>query len=90
MKKTQENYKQYALELIELLNKWDFLEVTKDGINDEYLDLVGPILSNLYKGVNKEELSEFISQKIKNSYGIKSEPYNLDTFITQVINWWQG
>lgn len=90
MKKSQENYKKYALELVDLLNKWDFLEVTKYEISNEYTDLVGPILSKLYKGTNEEELSDFVWQRIKISYGIKNKPNNIEGFVSEVINWWKS
>lgn len=90
MKKTQENYKQYALQLIDLLNKWDFLGVANMGVQDEYTDLVGPILSKLFEGINQKDLADFVWQIINKDYGLTNMPNGLSEFTFEVIDWWQS
>jgi hypothetical protein len=84
-----ENKKQVT-QLIKLLNEWDFLNVMGEyeKTYDEYYDLVDPILQKLKKGINKKDLEHFLTDYIKDTYGVT--PSRVGIFTKKVVSWWES
>jgi hypothetical protein len=79
-------YKQDYPDLNDILNEWDFLDVVDEDNQDEYKDLIDPILSELEKRITQKELSEFIVNYIAESYSAIPQ-YSFET-AEKILKWW--
>ena len=68
------------------LNEWDFLGVVPLGVNDECIDLIGPVLAELQVNNDKQSLIRFVKNIVTDRYGIA--PSGVEKFITSVLLWW--
>ncbi len=81
------NHKILSHELNQLLNEWDFIGVVEKDNQNEYLDLIAPIISKLQEDISNEELQLYLRVYITDTYGYT--PRNTDSFASKLLNWWK-
>ena len=86
--KATKNYQSECKELNSLLNGWDFLGVVDEDNQNEYEDLIIPILDALEKDIGQKELSEFIVNHISQRYG--ATPTGTYDFSLKLLKWWKA
>lgn len=84
--KLKKEYLKHYKELNEILNEWDFLGVIDKDNQDEYTDIINPVLKALEKGVSQVELSEVIVNFVAKDYGYS--PSGTYEVSGKIIKWW--
>lgn len=81
------NYKKEYQELNKILNEWDFIGVVDEDNQDEYSDLINPILNNLEKDIKQKGLAEFIVNFVAQRYGMS--PTGTFEVSEKILTWWK-
>lgn len=82
------NWKRDGAELNKILNEWDFLHVVPFGVENEYLDLIDPILNAIYNNASQKELATIVCGTISRLYGL-DVPIKRCTGLAEKIFLWQ-
>ena len=87
MKLTKKQVKSLQRELLDMLNNWDFLEVVKEGKQDEYDYLADRLISQLFRESSADAISAVLKKEIKDHFGLNPKDYEIAPFAGKVINW---
>jgi hypothetical protein len=75
-------------DLNKLLNDWDFLAAVVLGEDDEYTDLLEPIINKLKQNVDQKELASFLKEYITKKYGYTPKFINENS--ERILKWWNN
>ncbi|WP_267242723.1 hypothetical protein [Streptomyces sp. PR69] len=70
-----------------LLNEWDPIGVA-DAVQDEYDCMIAPLLSRLYDGAGRAEISEFLWSELKDHFGLDPTYQEVDSVASRLVAWW--
>ncbi len=70
-----------------MLNDWDFLEVVKEGIQDEYDDLADRLISQLIRESSADAMAGVLKKEIQENFGLDPKDYECAPFAGKVANW---
>lgn len=89
----RDDFDEQSLRLAQLLRSWDLLGVYQGDVvpsdDEEYDDLVVPILGWLAGGAGPEELSRRLGGRLASHYGLRSNSDLADLdFARHIHAWW--
>jgi hypothetical protein len=70
-----------------ILNEWDLIGVA-DEVNDEYDCLIPPLLGRLRAGATRAEIFAYLSQEVRNHFGLRPRRGEIDSIAERLVTWW--
>ncbi|MFB7512905.1 hypothetical protein [Streptomyces sp. NPDC056144] len=72
-----------------LLNEWDPIGVA-DMVHDEYVCLIGPLLSRLHRRASRTEISAFLWHEVTEHFGLAPFRREVDAVADRLVAWWSA
>ncbi|GAA4679639.1 hypothetical protein [Frondihabitans cladoniiphilus] len=89
----REHFSAQELELAAILFDWDPIGLTAMGathVDDEYDDLVRPVLAELRRGVHHDSLAMELVSTIRRDYGLELRTRDTAAVAVRITDWWRA
>lgn len=74
-------------QLRKIINSWNLISGSPD---DEFDSLNNKILTQLYKNSEPEKIDRILQSELTVTYGLFSNEFDSEIFVTQIMNWWNS
>ena len=74
-------------QLRKIINSWNLISGSPD---DEFDSLNNKILTQLYKNGDAEKIDRILQSELISTYGLFSNEFDSEIFVTQIMNWWNS